>query len=80
MFSIRSAERVRAFYLFIYDLFNDAVSSSKCETLDGTLINHFNSKISLKFVHYVLVRIAVCSQIYTKHINTAWAERTVVEC
>ena len=24
--------------------------------------------------------IAVCSQINTKHINTAWAERTVVAC
>jgi len=24
--------------------------------------------------------IAVCSQINTKHINTVWAERTVVEC
>jgi hypothetical protein len=23
---------------------------------------------------------AVCSQINTKHTNTAWAERTVVEC
>jgi len=23
---------------------------------------------------------AVCSQINTKHINTVWAERTVVEC
>jgi len=23
---------------------------------------------------------AVCSQINTKHINTMWAERTVVEC
>jgi len=25
-------------------------------------------------------QIAVCSQINTKHINTLWAERTVVEC
>ena len=24
--------------------------------------------------------VAVCSEIYTKHINTVWAERTVVEC
>ena len=24
--------------------------------------------------------VAVCSQINTKHINTVWAERTVVEC
>jgi len=23
---------------------------------------------------------AVCSEINTKHINTVWAERTVVEC
>jgi len=23
---------------------------------------------------------AVCSQINTKHINTVWGERTVVEC
>jgi len=26
------------------------------------------------------VKVAVCSQIYTKHINTVWAERTIVEC
>jgi len=25
-------------------------------------------------------QVAVCSQINTKHINTMWAERTVVEC
>ena len=25
-------------------------------------------------------QVAVCSQINTKHVNTAWAERTVVEC
>jgi hypothetical protein len=25
-------------------------------------------------------QIAFCSQINTKHINTVWAERTVVEC
>jgi len=24
--------------------------------------------------------VALCSQINTKHINTVWAERTVVEC
>jgi hypothetical protein len=24
--------------------------------------------------------VAVCSQINTKHTNTVWAERTVVEC
>jgi len=23
---------------------------------------------------------AVCSQIHTKHINTVWAERVIVEC
>jgi hypothetical protein len=27
-----------------------------------------------------VAQIAVCSQINTKHINTVWAERTVVEC
>ena len=27
-----------------------------------------------------VVQVAVCSQIDTKHINTVWAERTVVEC
>jgi len=27
-----------------------------------------------------VAQVAVCSQINTKHINTAWAERTVVEC
>jgi len=25
-------------------------------------------------------QVAVCSQINTKHTNTVWAERTVVEC
>jgi len=24
--------------------------------------------------------VAVCSQINTRHINTVWAERTIVEC
>jgi len=24
--------------------------------------------------------VAVCSQINTKHINTVWAERKIVEC
>jgi len=24
--------------------------------------------------------VTLCSQINTKHINTVWAERTVVEC
>jgi len=27
-----------------------------------------------------VAQVAVCSQINTKHINTMWAERTVVEC
>jgi len=27
-----------------------------------------------------VAQFAVCSQINTKHINTVWAERTVVEC
>jgi len=27
-----------------------------------------------------VAQVAVCSQINTKHINTAWAERTDVEC
>ena len=26
-----------------------------------------------------VAQVAVCSQIHTKHINTVWAERTVVE-
>ena len=28
----------------------------------------------------LVAQAAVCSQINTKHINTVWAERTVVEC
>ena len=28
----------------------------------------------------LVAQVAVCSQINTKHINTVWAERTVVEC
>jgi hypothetical protein len=27
-----------------------------------------------------VAQVAVCPQINTKHINTVWAERTVVEC
>jgi len=27
-----------------------------------------------------VAQVAVCTQIDTKHINTVWAERTVVEC
>ena len=27
-----------------------------------------------------VAQVAVCCQINTKHINTVWAERTVVEC
>jgi hypothetical protein len=27
-----------------------------------------------------VAQVAVCSQINTEHINTVWAERTVVEC
>ena len=28
----------------------------------------------------LVAQVTVCSQINTKHINTVWAERTVVEC
>jgi hypothetical protein len=27
-----------------------------------------------------VAQVAVCPQINTKHINTVWAERTIVEC
>jgi len=27
-----------------------------------------------------VAEVAVCSQLNTKHIETVWAERTVVEC
>jgi len=27
-----------------------------------------------------VAQVAVCSDIHTKHTNTVWAERTVVEC
>jgi hypothetical protein len=27
-----------------------------------------------------VAQVAVCSETNTKHINTVWAERTVVEC
>jgi len=27
-----------------------------------------------------VAKVAVCSQINTKHINTVWTERTIVEC
>jgi len=27
-----------------------------------------------------VAQFAVCSEINTKHINTVWAQRTVVEC
>ena len=32
-----------------------------------------------QFIVYV-AQVAVCSEINTKHINTVWAERTIVEC
>ena len=43
--------------------------------MDGT-INIKNND------HFMLngTEVAVCSEINTKHINTVWAERTVVEC
>ena len=28
----------------------------------------------------LVAQVAVCYEINTKHINTVWAERTVVEC
>ena len=36
----------------------------------------------IKTNHFLLygANITICSQINTKHINTVWAERTVVEC
>jgi len=27
-----------------------------------------------------VTQVAVCSEVNTKHINTVWAERTIVEC
>jgi len=27
-----------------------------------------------------VAQVTVCSQVNTKHINTVWADRTVVEC
>jgi len=27
-----------------------------------------------------VAQVAVCAQINTRHVNTVWAERTVVEC
>jgi len=27
-----------------------------------------------------VAQVAVCSQINTKHVNTVWAERAIVEC
>jgi hypothetical protein len=27
-----------------------------------------------------VAQVAVCSQMSTKHINTVWAERAIVEC
>jgi hypothetical protein len=27
-----------------------------------------------------VAKVAVCSEIYTKHINPVWTERTIVEC
>jgi len=27
-----------------------------------------------------VAQVAVCSEVNTEHINTVWAERTVVEC
>jgi len=27
-----------------------------------------------------VAQVAICSEINTKHMNTVWAERTIVEC
>jgi len=27
-----------------------------------------------------VAQVAICSEIITKHINTGWVERTIVEC
>jgi hypothetical protein len=40
---------------------------------------HFPLRLYNQFMVWV-AQITVCSQINTKHVNTVWAERTIVEC
>jgi len=44
------------------------------------LVHHVTSKLYLKTQSVKVKKVAVFSQINTKHINTVRAERTVVEC
>ena len=53
-------------------LFKDPV----CTALKTLFISVIKTS---SFMLYV-AQVVVCSQINTKHINTVWAERTVVEC
>jgi hypothetical protein len=39
-----------------------------------------SSEGKLKAKGISVAQVAVCYQINTKHINTVWAERTIVEC
>jgi len=41
---------------------------------------HFISVIKTNQFMLSVAQAVVCSQINTKHINTVWAERAVVEC
>jgi hypothetical protein len=43
-------------------------------------VNTFHLGYRIQSVYAVSGTLAACPQINTKHINTVWAERTVVEC
>jgi hypothetical protein len=44
------------------------------------IIKTFNLGYKNGSVYVVGEEVAVCSEINRKHINTVWAERTIVEC
>jgi len=54
------------------------------KTQSYRVVNTFHLGYNNQPVYSVQVahvaQVAVCSQINTKHINTVWTERTVVEC
>jgi hypothetical protein len=43
-------------------------------------VNTFQLGYKNQSIYEEVAQVAVCSVINTKHINTVWAERTVVEC
>ena len=65
------------------DCFNPSNTKRRLLYLKAQFVprsKHFISLIKTNQFMLLVAQVAVCSQINTKHINTVWAERTVVEC